>query len=592
MRLRPLLFALVAAPFFGFAWWDAAHGYLLPDALWGGDSYAQLGIVNSIFSGIPPWRDASFPGEWAFRDWLPFLLMAASAKALGTDPHTVARFWPAFVMVAGGAVVYALARRMWGADALPLASAACWMGVQTTLLPTSRYFAAMLMVPLALYAFLCADHRLWTRILAGVALGAASLSYIVAFFGLALMLALASLYRVLPWRIEDGPRVERRAVPWRARMWKEIRFAGPIWAAATPVVLLLWGPILLVYGGRTLNPSHLYGDAARGWTAAEAMTPIRELFFHTASPFHLALSLLALVGVWVSLVAWRGRGGRWALLTLLVGTLGTYHYVLTLPLVGDHLVYYRWPSLFLRLAQLLLAFQATAHLVERATAPRAGPLAWPRIAVLGVVALLVSGGSIAGAHRDVNPAWRSASEEVLATADMRSTLAMANWTLANTSREDVFLGLPLDSFALHALTGRKLVVDRRPHANAFVDMDRRYAEAAIMLFGQNASDQRALLDAYSVDYVIVGPLFSKFLVEDPLLTSPNHAPLWERAGIPYVREQRPYDPIGASALFDVIVPTNVSFGPALLDLPVVWAQRGESGDAFILATRTPPPRSS
>lgn len=568
----PLLSLLVLFAIYGA--WQVASLQGIPDSPWGGDSYAQVGIATAIHQGNPPWEDAHFLGEWAFRDWLPFLLLAAASRLAGVAPVEAARAWPLLVALAGGVVVHALARRVAGRESIALLAAGAWMAMHAIMLPTSRAFAATLMVPLALFAFATMDERPATRVRAGIAYGLASLSYLVAFFGLTLLLVAMSARRLAARRGEL-----RRALA------QEARRVGPVWLAALPIILLLWGPILLVYGGKVQNPSHLYGDAARGWTWAQSVAPLRALFLDTSSLARFVLSALALAGVYASARRWR-EGGAWVIGLLAVGLVGTYHWIVTMPLVGNHLVYYRFPDVFLRLAQVLLATQALALVL--AARPRRDRYGARRLASPALVGALAVGlvAATPGAYwHDVNPEWLAAARGT-PIPEARAVAAAGAWARGNTDKDAVFLGLPLESFAFHAYSGRKLVVERRPHANAFVDLDRRYADAAVMLFGTDANLTRRLLDEYKVDYLVRDPFHERFLPIDPLMTSPAYAPYWDAAGVPYVRLERAYDTIGDGQRFDVIAPYRPAPNPVLAeDFEVVFEAEGGSGPARILARR-------
>jgi hypothetical protein len=78
---------------------------------------------------------------------------------------------------------------------------------------------------------------------------------------------------------------------------------------------------------------------------------------------------------------------------------------------------------------------------------------------------------------------------------------MQKWVLANTKVNDVFISTNELSFALNALTGRKEVSGRRAHNSMFLDSDKRYAAAAVMLYGNDTQKRKELLKEYSVKYL-------------------------------------------------------------------------------------------
>jgi len=80
-------------------------------------------------------------------------------------------------------------------------------------------------------------------------------------------------------------------------------------------------------------------------------------------------------------------------------------------------------------------------------------------------------------------------------------LEMQSAVFENTNVNDVFLSTYELTFALNSLTGRKGLVSRRAHNSPYIDMDQRTADAAIILYGNNDSLRRDLLEKYSVNYL-------------------------------------------------------------------------------------------
>ena len=76
------------------------------------------------------------------------------------------------------------------------------------------------------------------------------------------------------------------------------------------------------------------------------------------------------------------------------------------------------------------------------------------------------------------------------------------WIKNNTGVYDVFLSNNELSFALTALTGRKIVIFRRNHVPTFfLDFDTREIDAATILYSNNASLVRKLLKKYNISYL-------------------------------------------------------------------------------------------
>lgn len=228
LRHRWLLLAML--PF--AVYWIAEHAryVTMPDALFGGDMWAQLGITRHIADGHAPWTDAYFQGEWAFRDWLLYTVVAGVSKATGVDPMQVAIFAPVTFVLGGGIVTYALGRRLFAHDVIAVMMAVAWMGFSPFVEYKTSAFAAMLTVPLFVLALATQDGSMRRRVWLGLAWGLASLSYLVAFFGTSLMLLAVFLHRALgrplPVRDRDGWRL-RIDGPSRSASWTRCASSCP-----------------------------------------------------------------------------------------------------------------------------------------------------------------------------------------------------------------------------------------------------------------------------------------------------------------------------------------------------------------------------
>jgi hypothetical protein len=125
----------------------------------------------------------------------------------------------------------------------------------------------------------------------------------------------------------------------------------------------------------------------------------------------------------------------------------------------------------------------------------------------------------------------------------RQYAALQTWVLAHTRPDDVVLSTNELSFAWSALTGRKALVTRRAQNDAFVDMDERNRDAALILYGRDDAQRRRLLARWNVGYVLwttdwVPTEYRKdpnggTLMIDPLLyfANPDYDAQLRRAGV-------------------------------------------------------------
>ena len=80
---------------------------------------------------------------------------------------------------------------------------------------------------------------------------------------------------------------------------------------------------------------------------------------------------------------------------------------------------------------------------------------------------------------------------------------------------------------INAVSGRKVVLVRRTHASPYVDVDKRYADGLVMLYGENNMMRAELLEKYSVDYLYV----DFYLTNYPMIVNLGFKDYLEENGI-------------------------------------------------------------
>ncbi|MBI4983234.1 hypothetical protein HZC32_01145, partial [Candidatus Woesearchaeota archaeon] len=80
-------------------------------------------------------------------------------------------------------------------------------------------------------------------------------------------------------------------------------------------------------------------------------------------------------------------------------------------------------------------------------------------------------------------------------------VSLQEYLLKNTQVNDVILSSNENSFAINALTGRKVVTSRRAHNDKFLDFDQEEIKAAIILYGNNTSEKLKILKESNIKYL-------------------------------------------------------------------------------------------
>ncbi|MEM4243140.1 MAG: hypothetical protein QXM31_04545, partial [Candidatus Woesearchaeota archaeon] len=143
--------------------------------------------------------------------------------------------------------------------------------------------------------------------------------------------------------------------------------------------------------------------------------------------------------------------------------------------------------------------------------------------------------------------WKQFGEQFDPTT--QAWFSLGKWMQQNTGINDVVLAHDETCFAMNGLTGRKCVFVRRTHANYFVDVEKRYADGIVMLYGNNSGLIEKLLDEYDVDYV----LLDAYMQQQPVLVDPRFEQYLSENNVTFSKIRERKDPSVPNAkVFDLL----------------------------------------
>jgi hypothetical protein len=81
-------------------------------------------------------------------------------------------------------------------------------------------------------------------------------------------------------------------------------------------------------------------------------------------------------------------------------------------------------------------------------------------------------------------------------------ISLQKYLLENTNVNDVILSTKELSFAINAISGRKVMVNRWAHyANPYIDLSQRDIDAAVILYGNDTKKRLELIKKYNISYL-------------------------------------------------------------------------------------------
>jgi hypothetical protein len=507
----------------------------LPGAPFGGDLYYQMGCIRSIRASLDPMASCSTSG--ALPGYLPLYgtLIAALSLIAHLDVFVAMRIGA--VLLAGVSVwiVGRVTGRLFG-PAAGWTLAGLWSLAHPGLIARYTDFAAGIVAPLVFLALALylLERSARAASFLGAMIAAAGYTHAVLFAG-AVVLSVAVV------AIDSLRRGDR---PWRSHLVRAAGRAAIVGALALLALGYWWKP-LFVYGGHT-SPHYTDWNGGPGlMTLADrvdyTISVVRRAF-DPHSPVEPLVTLLAIAG---AIVLVRRPGPReWRIAGGLAALTGIWclHYFVTMPLLGSHFVPEYAIALLWGFARFLLAGVALSAAIERLRGPRSETVvAWAPVAIAALgAALAITNPALATGRTPLHPSWTS----------------LQRFVERETRPGDVFLSNNELSFALAALTGRKVLTTRRAQNDAFLDMDARNQDAALILYGNDPGLRRRRLDAYQVKYLFWTDEWpsTEFYVDgtgrvldydDPLLwfTNPDRERALANAGVRFVHREGWVDPM-------------------------------------------------
>jgi hypothetical protein len=486
--------------FYSFAQFNAFRNLEgIPAPIYGGDAYHQLGSVYHVSqSGPVDWFSSS-----SFRGGLPICMPVYSIYLslfvwFAGLPPIKSMFLSSFVFgFLAPVILHLILRRIFQDGFVAVAGVFTFLTLNK--LPVFRYtnFAALLMTPVFAYALYSLFYRGVTKrsaIFFGLIFGLYSLSHTIGFIIALSFTAFFSVIHLLPRLIEvkldkSGLAVETREMPPQLR--KETKLLIMSIAVGVLLASLYWFKPIFVYMGLTPNDIQEwtfrdFGDDRYKWVFVE--NTLREFLIDFTSPHAAIKTLLAIAGLAILLDS-RNKTDSVGFIRRFTAAsaLLSFSYFVTEPLFGTNFAPERIAPFTMGVSALLLMLLPLAVIKPK----------WLRGALIASLLLFASVEDFK-AYSDVFQEGKFAY-----STKLPSTLISAQeYVLANTGLNDVFLSTNEISFALNALTGRKVMITRRAHSDVFVDYDQRALDAAVILYGNNTQLKKELIQEYDIKYLL------------------------------------------------------------------------------------------
>lgn len=508
----------------------------IPSPIYGGDFYMARGFTQAILNSRPFWQDPYYQGGYAYYGWLSFLLTAGIVRLTGVGLEKISFMLPAFIQMAFLFSCYLLGSALFKSKKYGLLFMLTAFAFRVISMKNSEQLAATFML-LALYSFVRYEQvgrgergsRRYGLVM-GLFMGLTAISHINIFFGLVVLICGAI------------------GLEYIARIWK-LNFAKTTWhfvrryflplLIASAIALLLVGPWIFFYHMNMPNPSQQYStqDISKigiGWLLRLPMS----LFFRQGI-IQILVGIVLIFGLLFCILNRRQPEPRLVLFWLFSAFVGAGHFLITKPLLNTWSVPgYIWSAAIWVIEICLFVYgikniaMMSANLKENVNL---------RKVVYGIFVGFIAIIFITNLNAFNNDRWVIYGRYM--DPSTKIILETGEWILSETGRDDVFLGNDESSFAINAISGRWVVMARRTHSNYYEDVDKKYADGIVMLYGKNQTKVEELLKDYNVTYLYI----DSFMYQYPMITSTRFEKYLNENGVEFTIADVRLDPASTEA---------------------------------------------
>ena len=301
----------------------------------------------------------------------------------------------------------------------------------------------------------------------------------------------------------------------RKLLTKYIILVIPIFIAILIPLLIHYLPLMIHYGSSSPNPVYMYGDLS-----IEHQTIFRDvfgqikMFFNFKSIVFFAMGILAFIGLIFSCTS---KSKKFSFLKkyYFFNFIARLHHYITKPLIGK----WAFPHKMSLYKFVMPVFIMTGLVLIVKYLNKKKKLFGNLVLVLFIILLLIYVPSKVNQYN--NDQWIQYGK--IMDPGTQMIYDVGDHLKNIMSNEETILANDESSFALMALSGKKVVSSRRTHASYYVDIDKRIADTAIILYGNNNNLRKELISFYKISYfyedrfIYTNPMTSRLDFQDYLL---------------------------------------------------------------------------
>lgn len=501
----------------------------IPSPVYGGDFYRDRGFSNSISIGNSVFSDPQYAGEHPYFPWLYYLLVAA-ANIFMHNIDKAFLFFPLLSIPLCAAGFYLLLKQLLKNKTFAALGAALILATLQPMISSPKWFATWVLLPFFLYFWMRNDEsqKVADILLAGLFLGLIGMCHTNVFIGAAVIFILGVLAKAALSYL-DEKKLKQAIIPALRAYFTALPIA---FVVMLPFIL----PIALKYRFHILNNSNEYAllDVSKTgfvWLVKSTWS----LFFNTSSVPAFIIGILALAGLIFSILNYK-KQYVFPAVWLLSIIAGAGHHLVTIPLTGRFIV----TPAHVFSNSYVLTFLLAAVGIKWVYSYLKKSVSEQAFAAAAIIVLIVPFTYISF-NNYTSDRWVQYGKGW--DSGTKALYDAGAWIEQNTDKSDIFIANDESAFALNALSGRKFAFLRRVHSSYFLDVNKKYADGFVILYGNNSELRAQLIREYNIKYLYI----DSFLMGTPMLTDAKYASYLAENGVNFTLARVPWDPSSSDA---------------------------------------------
>jgi len=469
----------------------------LPSPLFGGDYYFQLGAIHHMYeTSILEWfQSANILGT--LPAYLPLygIVVTIFGKIFSLSPIDAMFDLNYILPVLSTIIVFSFLKSLFNSNKTSLLGSMLFVSFLN--FPILKYtdFTSIILIPLFFYSLwlFYKEQNRKNALALGIIFALMSLAHTTSFaYATILIVAIFPLIILEKYLNSKNIKNEKSEFNIKTELKNIAPFFVYSFVLGFIIAQIIWfNPIFVYHGHSSLGNSI--------WTRPDFKVPsiaiglfishMKALFFNITSPISIVLSLSALVSLYLLIKKpFKNKESIFILFLFVISFLVIYSYFITSPLFDFHLVPSYMFSMFLSKIGILLSL---LFFRDKLFSHKYG------FYIFVILLIIISYSWYSSYDSWSSNKWFKTGKQPIPDI----YLSLQKYLLENTNVNDVVLTNNELSFALNALSGRKLVVSRRSQNDPFMDFDKRELDSTIILYGNNLNEKLKLLKKYNVRYL-------------------------------------------------------------------------------------------